>query len=71
MRFWNAFSVMLYGLGALSFIAGLLGGPWNWKMGIVVAVGLWVIGVTVRVYTFSRDEDEEFGNYEPRRLYER
>ena len=71
MRFWNAFTVLLYGLGALSFIAGFLGTSWNWKMGIVMAIVLWVIGITLRVYTFSRDEDEEFGNYEPRRLYER
>jgi hypothetical protein len=60
---------MLYGLAVLVFVAGVIGG--YWKLGLVGGIALSVAGITLRVYTFSRDEDEEFGNYEPRRLYER
>jgi hypothetical protein len=70
-RFMNAFTVLIYGLGAVVFIAGVFAGIYSWKIGLIGAVVLWVIGITLRVYVFSTDEDEEFGNYEPRRLYDR
>jgi len=62
-------TALLYGLGVLALVGGLLGSPFNWKMGIVTAILLWVIGTTLYVYTHTRDT--EFGNYEPRRLYDR
>ena len=68
VRFMNAFTVMLYGLAVLVFVGGLVGG-YSWKLGIVGGVALSVAGVTLRVYTFTRDEDEEFGAYEPRQLW--
>jgi hypothetical protein len=70
-RFMNAFTVLIYGLGAVVFIAGVFAGVYSWKIGLIGAVVLWVIGITLRVYVFSTDEDEEFGNYEPRELYDR
>jgi prepilin signal peptidase PulO-like enzyme (type II secretory pathway) len=71
MRAMNAFTVLLFGLGVLVFVAGVFTDAYDWKIGVVGAVALWVLAVTLRVYTFSRDEDEEFGHYEPRRLYDR
>ncbi len=71
MRFMNAFTVLLFGLGVLVFVAGLFADAYSWKIGIVGAVALWVFAVTLRVYAFTRDEDEEFGDYRPRRLYDR
>ncbi len=65
----NAFTVMLYGLAVLVFVAGLISG--YWKLGLVGGIALSIAGITLRVYTFSRDEDGEFGNYEPRGLYQR
>ena len=70
-RFMNAFTVMLYGLGVLVFVAGLFADVWSWKMGIVGMVALWVVGFTLRVYTFTNDADEDFGDYEPTELYDR
>jgi ABC-type dipeptide/oligopeptide/nickel transport system permease subunit len=68
--FMNAFTVMLYGLAVLVFFGGLVD-AYSWELGILGGIALSVVGVTLRVYTFTRDEDEEFGAYEPRQLYER
>jgi hypothetical protein len=58
---------MLYGLAVLVFFAGLVD-AYSWKLGILGGIALSVVGVTLRVYAFTRDE--EFGAYEPRMLYE-
>jgi hypothetical protein len=65
----NALTVLIYGIGAVVFIAGVFASVYSWKIGIIGACILWVLGITLRVYVFSVDEDEEFGNYEPRELW--
>jgi hypothetical protein len=64
----NAFTVGLYGLAVLVFVAGLVD-AYSWKLGLVGGIALSVLGITLRVYVFATDEDEEFGNYEPRELW--
>ena len=70
VRFMNAFTICLFGLAVLVFVAGLVG-AYSWKIGIVGGIALAVVGVTLRVYAFSCDEDVEFGDYEPRQLWVR
>jgi len=70
-RFWDAVAVLLVGLGILVFIVGVFTDAYNWKLGVVGLVALWVIAVTLRVLTVAMDRDEEFGGYRPRRLYDR
>ena len=70
-RFWNAFTVLLIGLGFLVLALGLFTDLYEPKFGIVGLVAMWVIAVALRVYTLTADQDEEFGRYRPRSLYDR
>lgn len=67
----NAVTVLLFGLGVLVLVVGLCTDAYSAALGFVGLVALWVIGITLRVYWFARDPDEEFGDYRPRRLYDR
>ena len=70
-RFWNAFTVLLIGVGVLALALGLFTDLYEPKYGVVGMVALWVIAVALRVYTLTADRDEEYGRYRPRSLYDR
>jgi type IV secretory pathway TrbD component len=66
-----AFTILLFGLGILAGVVGLVTDVYSAALGFVGLVALWVIGVTLFVFWAARDADEEFGSYRPRRLYDR
>lgn len=66
-----AFTILIFGLGILVAVVGLVTDAYSAAIGFVGLVALWVIGVTLRVYWLATDRDEEFGSYRPRRLYDR
>jgi hypothetical protein len=70
-RFWNAFTILLLGLGVLVLVVGLVTEAFSAAMGVVGLVALWVIAIALRVYTVVTDQDEDFGRYRPRSLYDR
>lgn len=70
-RSWDAFTVLLLGLGVLTLVVGLCTSLYSAAIGVVGLVGFWVIAVSLRVFWAATDRDEEFGSYRPRRLYDR
>jgi len=66
-----AFTILLFGLGILVAVVGLVTDAYSAAIGFVGLVALWVIAITLRVYWVATNRDEEFGSYRPRRLYDR
>ncbi len=66
-----AFTILLFGLGILVAVVGLVTDVYSAALGFVGLVALWVIGITLAVYWQATNRNEEFGSYRPRRLYDR
>jgi len=56
-RFMNAFTALLFGSGILVLCVGLFADVYNWKLGVVGLVTLWVIAFALRVFLATRDDD--------------
>jgi type IV secretory pathway TrbD component len=56
-RFMNAFTALLFGSGILVLCVGLFADVYNWKLGIIGLVTLWVIAFALRVFLATRDDD--------------
>jgi hypothetical protein len=61
VRLLNAFTALLFGSGVLVLAVGLFGDSYNWGLGVVGLVTLWVIAFALRVYLVTRDDDEDLG----------
>ena len=57
-RLLNAFTALLFGSGILVLAVGLFGDSYNWGLGVVGLVTLWVIAFALRVYLVTRDDDD-------------
>ena len=56
-RFMNAFTALLFGSGILVLCVGLFADVYNWKLGVIGLVTLWVIALALRVFLVTRDDD--------------
>jgi len=56
-RLLNAFTAFLFGCGILVLACGLFGDSYNWGLGVVGLVTLWVIAFALRVYLVTRDDE--------------
>jgi len=59
VRLLNAFTALLFGSGVLVLAVGLFGDSYNWGLGVVGLVTLWVIAFALRVYLVTKDDDED------------
>jgi hypothetical protein len=67
VRLLNAFTALLFGSGVLVLAVGVFGDSYNWGLGIVGLVTLWVLAFALRVFLVTRDDEEELG-YSRRRV---
>ncbi len=56
-RFMNAFTALLFGCGILVLAVGLFADVYDWKLGIVGLVTLWVIAFALRVFLVTKSDD--------------
>ena len=56
-RVMNAFTALLFGSGLLVLCVGLFADVYNWKLGVIGLVTLWVIAFALRVFLVTRDDD--------------
>jgi hypothetical protein len=57
-RLANAFTALLFGSGILVLCVGLFSPEtYNWKLGVIGMVTLWVIAWALRVYLISRSDE--------------
>jgi uncharacterized membrane protein YqjE len=66
VRLLNAFTALLFGSGVLVLAVGVFGDSYNWGLGIVGLVTLWVLAFALRVFLVTRDDEEL--SYSRRRL---
>jgi len=59
VRFLNSFAALMFGSGVLVLAVGIFGDTYNWGLGVVGLVTLWVLAFSLRVYLVTRDDDEE------------
>ena len=67
MRFLNSFTALMFGSGVLVLCVGLFSDAYNWGLGVVGLVTLWVLAFALRVWLTSRDDEEDLG-YSRRRV---
>jgi hypothetical protein len=67
VRLLNAFTALLFGSGVLVLAVGVFGDSYNWGLGIVGLVTLWVLAFALRVFLVTREDEEELG-YSRRRV---
>ena len=58
VRLLNAFTAFLFGSGVLVLAVGVFGDSYNWGLGVVGLVTLWVLAFALRVFLVTRDEEE-------------
>jgi hypothetical protein len=58
VRLLNAFTALLFGSGVLVLAVGVFGDSYNWGLGVVGMVTLWVLAFALRVFLVTRDEEE-------------
>jgi hypothetical protein len=58
VRLLNAFTALLFGSGVLVLAVGVFGDSYNWGLGIVGLVTLWVLAFALRVFLVTRDDEE-------------
>ena len=56
-RFANAFTALLFGCGILVLCVGLFSDAWDWKLGVIGMITLWVVAFALRVFLTSRSDD--------------
>jgi hypothetical protein len=57
-RFMNAFTALLFGCGILVFAVGLFHPEsYDWKVGLIGMVALWVIAFALRVFLVTKSDD--------------
>ncbi len=56
-RFMNAFSAFLFGCGILVLCVGLFSDAYDWKLGVIGMIALWVVAFALRVFLVSRSDD--------------
>ena len=61
VRFLNSFAALMFGSGVLVLAVGIFGDTYNWGLGVVGLVTLWVLAFSLRVYLVTRDDEEELG----------
>ncbi len=61
VRLLNSFTALMFGSGILVLCVGLFADAYNWKLGVVGLVTLWVLAFALRVYLITRDDEEELG----------
>jgi len=61
VRFLNSFAALMFGSGILVLAVGIFGDTYNWGLGVVGLVTLWVLAFSLRVYLVTRDDEEELG----------
>ncbi len=66
-RIMNSFTALLFGSGVLVLAVGLFSDAYNWGLGVVGLVTLWVLAFALRVWLTSRDDEEDLG-YSRRRV---
>lgn len=56
-RFMNAFTAFLFGCGILVLFVGLFADVYDWKLGVIGLVALWVIAFALRVFLVTKSDD--------------
>jgi hypothetical protein len=56
-RFLNAFTAFLFGCGILVLCVGLFSDAYDWKLGVIGMIALWVVAFALRVFLVSRSDD--------------
>ena len=53
----NAFTAFLFGCGILVLCVGLFSDAYDWKLGVIGMIALWVVAFALRVFLVSRSDD--------------
>ncbi len=56
-RFMSAFTAFLFGCGILVLCVGLFSDAYDWKLGVIGMIALWVVAFALRVFLVSRSDD--------------
>jgi uncharacterized membrane protein YqjE len=56
-RLLNAFTAFLFGCGILVLCVGLFSDAYDWKLGVIGMIALWVVAFALRVFLVSRSDD--------------
>jgi hypothetical protein len=64
VRILNSFTALLFGSGVLVLAVGLFADVYNWGLGVVGMVTLWVMAFALRVFLVTRDDDDDLGYVE-------